>query len=160
MDRSENLRTLEELEDIVENLKNKGKKIVFTNGCFDVLHKGHVKILKQMKELGDVLIIALNSDKSVREFKGEDRPINNEIDRAFVVGELKGVDYVVIFEGDNPMNILKTLKPDVVAKGGAGLDDRINTERKFVESYGGVFRLLPFIEGYSSTHVIDRIKSG
>lgn len=159
-DKPENLKTLEELEDIVDSLKNKRKKIVFTNGCFDILHKGHVKILKEMKELGDVLIVALNSDSSVRNFKGEGRPINNEIDRAFVIGNIKGVDYVVIFDENDPLNILRRLKPDVHVKGGNPIPERVSMEKEIVESYGGKLICLDLVDGYSTTEIMERMKSG
>jgi len=156
----ENLKSLEELKEIVERLKAEGKKIVFTNGCYDIIHKGHVHILKRMAGLGDVFILGLNSDESVRKFKGEGRPINNELDRAFVVGGFKGVDYVVIFNEDSPLELIRELRPHVHVKGGAGLCERIREERELVESFGGEMVLLELVEGYSSTGVIEGFRGG
>lgn len=154
----ENLKTLEELKEIVEQVRKEGKTIVTTNGCFDIIHKGHIYILQKMAELGDVFIVGLNSDESVRKFKGYPRPFNNEKDRAFVVGGIKGVDYVVIFNEDNPLELLKELKPNVHVKGGAGICERIQQERELVESYGGEMVLLELVDGYSSSDLIERIK--
>ena len=116
--------------------------------------------LKEMKELGDVLIVALNSDSSVRNFKGEGRPINNEIDRAFVIGNIKGVDYVVIFDENDPLNILRRLKPDVHVKGGNPIPERVSMEKEIVESYGGKLICLDLVDGYSTTEIMERMKSG
>ncbi len=154
----ENLKTSEELKEIVEGFKREGKKIVFTNGCYDIIHKGHIYVLKRMSELGDIFIVAINSDESVRRFKGSGRPINNELDRAFVVGGIKGVDYVIIFDEDNPLELIKELKPDIHVKGGTGLFERMKEERELVEIYGGEMILLDLVEGYSSTDLIEKIK--
>jgi len=153
-----NLKGLEELKEIVEGLKKEGKKIVLTNGCYDIIHKGHVHILQEMAKLGDVFIVAINSDDSVRRFKGEDRPINSEKDRAFVMGHIKGVDYVVIFGEEDPFEVIRVLRPDVHVKGGAGICERIRAEKELVESYGGEMICLDLMERYSSTDVIERIK--
>ncbi len=154
----EGVKTLEEMKEIVSRLKEESKKIVFTNGCYDIIHKGHVEILRKMSELGDVLIVGLNSDESVRKFKGFSRPINNELDRAFVVLGIKGVDYVVIFNEDNPLSLIRELKPDVHVKGGAGLLERVRDERELVEGYGGEMILLDLLEGYSSSEIIEEMK--
>ncbi len=154
----DNLKTLEELKDIVERLRNGGRRIVLTNGCYDIIHTGHVHMLQKMAKLGDVFIVAINSDESVRKFKGYPRPYNNEKDRAFVIKNIKNVDYVVIFGEDNPLGIIKVLKPDVHVKGGAGLCERIKKEKELVESYGGEMVCLELIEGYSSTDLIEKIK--
>jgi len=153
-----NLKSLEELKEIVERLREEGKKIVLTNGCYDIIHKGHVCMLQKMAKLGDVFIVAINSDESVRKFKGYPRPYNNEKDRAFVIGNIKKVDYVIIFNEDNPLEIIKVLKPEVHAKGGAGLCERIKEEKELVESYGGEMICLDLVDGYSSTDLIERIK--
>ena len=154
------LKKLGELEEIVQEERERGKKIVFTNGCFDILHKGHRYLLTKAPEYGDVFIVALNSDKSVKKFKGDDRPRNNELDRAYVVSGFKGVDYVIIFDEDNPLNLLKTLKPDFNIKGGAAIPERVEKEKSIMDSYGGKIVNLPLIEGYSTTRVIEEIRNG
>ena len=154
----DNLKTLEELKEIVEQARKEGKNIVTTNGCYDIIHKGHIHILKEMSKLGDIFIVAINSDESVRKFKGFPKPYNNEKDRAFVIGHIKGVDYVIIFNDDNPLEILKTLKPEVHTKGGAGLCERIREEKELIEGYGGKMICLDLIEGYSTSDVIEKIK--
>jgi len=151
------LKNLEEIKEIILRARSEGKKVVMTNGCYDVIHRGHVEILRKMSFFGDVFIVALNSDVSVRRFKGLNRPVNNEKDRAFVVSGIKGVDYVVIFEEDNPLKLLDELKPDFLIKGGAGIDERIRMEKEFVENYGGKMICLDLIEGYSSSDVIEKL---
>ena len=110
------LNNLEELKNILN--AREGKKIVFTNGCFDIIHRGHVEYLQKAKELGDILILGLNSDDSVRRLKGASRPINNETDRAIVLSALECIDYVVIFDEDTPLELIKFIKPDILVKGG------------------------------------------
>lgn len=151
---------LVEDKDIVslcDKLREEGKKIVFTNGCFDILHAGHVRYLAQARELGDCLIMGLNSDSSVRKLKGEGRPVNHELDRAEVIGALKAVDYVVIFSEPTAEQLIAKVKPHIYVKGG---DYKIDTlpEAKIVFSYGGKIELLPFVEGRSTTKIINRIK--
>jgi len=160
MEKPDNFKTLEELSEIVSELKKQGKKIVFTNGVFDILHKGHVKIIEEMNKLGDVLIVALNSDNSVKRFKGSERPINNENDRAIVIGGLKGVDYIVIFDEDDPLNLLRKLKPDVHVKGGNPIPERVAMEKEIVESYGGELVCLGLVNGYSTTRIVEKMKLG
>ena len=152
------LKTLDELEKIVQEEKRKGNRIVFTNGCFDILHKGHRYILTEAAKYGEILIVALNSDKSVRKFKGEGRPTNKELDRAYVVSGF-GVDYVIIFDEDKPLNLLRRLQPDIVIKGGAGIPERVEEEKQIIESYGGKLITLPLVEGYSTTGMIAKIKN-
>jgi D-glycero-beta-D-manno-heptose 1-phosphate adenylyltransferase len=154
------LKDLFELEKIVELEKKKGKKIVFTNGCFDILHKGHRYILTEAAKYGDIFIVALNSDKSVKKFKGDDRPKNNELDRAYLVSGFKGVDYVIIFDEDKPLELLRRLKPDINIKGGAAIPERVEEEKQIMDNYGGKIVNLPLIEGYSTTRVIQEISNG
>ena len=154
------IKNLGELEEIVRKEKENHKKIVFTNGCYDILHKGHIYLLRTAAELGDILIVAINSDKSVRNFKGKNRPKNNEIDRAYVLAAIKGVDYVIIFYEDAPLNLLERLKPDINVKGGSALPERVREEKLIMDSYGGKIVSFPLIRGYSTTKVIDRIKNG
>ena len=142
---------------VVTTLKAEGKKIVFTNGCFDILHVGHVRYLKEAKALGDILILGLNSDCSVKSLKGSNRPINNEIDRAEVLSALKSIDYVVIFDEKTAENIVGEVKPDIYAKGG---DYSIDTlpEAKIVAEHGGKTVLLQLVDGKSSTNIINKCK--
>ena len=139
-------------------LKLHQQKIVFTNGCFDVLHFGHVHYLLEAKKLGDILVVGLNSDDSVRRLKGPARPINGEKERAFVLAALGCVDYVVLFEEDTPENLIKAVHPDVLVKGGDyALDQIVGAD--FVRQNGGIVTTIPFVEGYSSTLVIEQLKT-
>ena len=134
------------------------QKIVFTNGCFDVLHFGHVHYLLEAKELGDILVVGLNSDDSVRRLKGPSRPINGEMERAFVLASLAFVDYVTLFEEDTPENLIKIVRPDVLVKGGDYTIDQI-VGADFVMQNGGTVTTIPFVEGYSSTQIIEQLKT-
>lgn len=132
--------------------------IVFTNGCFDVLHFGHVHYLLEAKKLGDILVVGLNSDDSVRRLKGPERPINGEKERAFVLAALCCVDYVVLFEEDTPENLIKAVLPDVLVKGGDyALDQIVGAD--FVNQNGGTVTTIPFVEGYSSSRIIEQLKT-
>ena len=147
------------LKNIVNFHRNCGHKIVFTNGCFDVLHRGHVEYLKYTRTLGDIVILGLNSDSSIRKLKGPDRPINNELDRAAVLAGLESIDYIVIFEDDTPLRLLDIIKPDVLVKGG---DQKIKENVvgwELVESHGGRVVVADLIEGKSSTDTIRKIKA-
>jgi len=139
------------------NLKDEGKKIVFTNGCFDILHRGHVAYLNQASEEGDILVIGLNSDASVKRLKGEERPINNEQDRAYLLAGLGFVDYVVIFTEDTPFNLIKDIMPNILVKGGDWKPEQI-VGSDIVIANGGEVKSLRFEDGYSSTNVIDKMK--
>lgn len=147
---------LEELKKIVNKLKKEGKKVVFTNGCFDILHLGHVKYLDEAKKLGDILIIGVNSDDSVKVLKGRGRPIMPEEERAEILAALECVDYVVIFYETNPENLIAQLKPDIHVKGGDYTKDEI-PESKLVESQGGKTVILKEIEGKSTSNIIQKI---
>ncbi|MDQ7031715.1 MAG: D-glycero-beta-D-manno-heptose 1-phosphate adenylyltransferase [Desulfonauticus sp.] len=139
-------------------LKNKfkEKKIVFTNGCFDLLHVGHVDYLTRAKQLGDILIIGLNSDSSVKKIKGSKRPLNNEKDRATVLAALECVDFIILFEEDTPYRLIQAIQPDVLVKGGDWPIDRI-VGKDIVEANGGQVISLSLIEGYSTTNLINKI---
>lgn len=143
----------------VENaVKLHRQKIVFTNGCFDVLHFGHVHYLLQAKALGDILVVGLNSDDSVRRLKGPSRPINGEKERAFVLAALSCIDYIVVFEEDTPKELIETVRPDVLVKGGDyALDQIVGAD--FVTRNGGTVTTLPFVEGFSSTRIIEQLKT-
>ncbi len=134
--------------------KNQEKKIVFTNGCFDILHVGHVAYLEEAKKLGDLLFVGLNSDSSVRRLKGEHRPINNELDRRFVLSSLRSVDCVEIFNEDTPLELIKMVNPAVLVKGGDWSVQQI-VGHEHVMSYGGKVLSLTFVDGYSTSKLIQ-----
>jgi len=138
------------------DVKLHNQKIVFTNGCFDVLHYGHVRYLSEAKALGDLLVVGLNSDDSVRRLKGESRPINGEKERAFVLAALEFVDYIVVFEEDTPKKLIETVKPDILVKGGDYQIENI-VGADFVMQNSGTVTTIPFVEGYSSTHIIEQL---
>lgn len=140
------------------SLKESGKKIVFTNGCFDILHTGHVSYLNEAKSCGDILVIGLNSDASVKRLKGETRPVNNEADRKFVLENLKAVDFVFIFEEDTPLKLIKEVNPNVLVKGGDWKVEQI-VGSDFVMANGGEVKSLQFVNGYSTTNIIEKINS-
>lgn len=143
----------------VKNFRNDhtGQKIVFTNGCFDILHVGHIRYLQEAAKLGDILIIGLNSDASVKRLKGPERPINSEQDRSEMLGALGFVDYVVIFDENTPLRLIKEIQPDVLVKGGDYLPENV-VGREEVEARGGKLVLIPFVEGKSTTNLIEAIK--
>ena len=140
-----------------DTLRREGKRLVFTNGCFDLLHRGHVQYLAEARALGDALVVALNSDRSVRLIKGEGRPILTELERAEVLAALAAVDYVFVFDDETPRDVISRLLPDVLVKGGDWAIDQI-VGREEVESAGGIVQSLPYLEGSSSSDIIDRIK--
>lgn len=152
------MAALEDLAPIVRRLQQEGKRVVWTNGCFDILHVGHITYLLSARAVGDVLVVGLNSDRSVRENKGPDRPVVCEADRAKVLAALECVDFVTVFDGKTPMPCLKALKPDVYAKGGDyTIETIVQEERRYVEGYGGEIAIIPGVEGHSTTNIIDRI---
>jgi D-glycero-beta-D-manno-heptose 1-phosphate adenylyltransferase len=140
-----------------ERLRLEGKQLVFTNGCFDLIHAGHVRYLAQARALGDALVVALNSDRSVRAIKGEGRPLVNEQDRAEVVGALEAVDFVTIFDEETPRELIAELLPDILVKGGDWAVNEI-AGREEVEAAGGKVFSLTYVEGSSTTDIVDRIK--
>lgn len=145
---------IKELKEVLNSERSKNKKIVFTNGCFDIIHRGHVEYLQKAKELGDLLILGLNSDLSVKRLKGENRPINKEKDRAIVLAALECIDYITIFEEDTPLELIKIVKPDILAKGG---DYKI--ENIAGREYAKETILIDFIDGYSTSNIIKIIES-
>jgi len=157
---NQKIKTFEELQEISINHHNQKKKLVWTNGCFDILHQGHVDYLKKAKQAGDYLIVGLNSDESVRKFKGPNRPVQKEEARAEIISALQFVDYVVIFQEQSPKKYLEILKPDVYAKGGDYNIDTINQEeRKIIENYGGEIILIPSSDNnMSTTKIIEKTK--
>jgi len=155
--RSNKLKTVDAIEDIAAKLRAWGKKIVFTNGCFDIIHPGHVKYLYEAKKLGDILIIGLNSDDSVKRLKGEGRPINNQEERAFVLSSLEMIDYLVIFKEDTPYDLIKRINPDVLVKGGDwSVDDIIGSD--IVLASGGTVKSLTYYAGHSTTDLIEKLE--
>mgnify|MGYP003411351656 FL=1 len=151
------IKTREEIKKIRVQLKSEGKKVVFTNGVFDLIHSGHVDYLVKAKEMGDVLILALNSDSSVKRIKGNKRPILEQNERAFIVSNLKPVDYVTFFEEDTPAEIISDLIPDVLVKGADWAIDKI-VGREVVEANGGEVKNIKFINDQSTSNIINIIK--
>lgn len=146
----------EQLKHILSESRNQKKIIVFTNGVFDILHRGHIEYLTEAKKLGDILIIGVNSDRSVKEIKGESRPLNNENDRAFILSNIIPVDYTIIFDESDPYNLIKAVQPDVLVKGGDWKpEDIIGSD--IVLAKGGKVISLRFTEGYSTTGLIKKI---
>ena len=152
------IKDLQELKKSIVLLKKKGKTVVFTNGCYDLIHIGHLRCFEEGKKFGDMLIVALNSDRSVRSIKGPPRPIIPEGERAEIVSSLECVDYVTIFDQDDPLDIIASIKPDVLVKGGDWNLDTI-VGRELVESYGGKVFALPLVKGVSTTQIIETIAS-
>ncbi len=152
-----NVVKIDELVEKINELKSQGKTIVSTNGCFDILHVGHVRYLQKSAALGDIMVVYLNSDRSVRELKGPERPLNNENDRAEVLAALGCVDFVVIFDESTPVNYIAQVKPNIHTKGG---DYDLNSlpETKVVQENGGRLEFISFVEGKSTTNIINKMK--
>ena len=150
--------SLDDLKNQVNAWKQAGEEVVFTNGCFDIIHRGHIEVLAQTADLGDRLIIGLNSDSSIQKLKGEDRPIIDEQARVILLSALSFVDAVILFPEETPINLISTLLPDLLAKGG---DYEIETivGHEIVQNNGGEVILVPFVDGFSSTTIIDKIKN-
>ena len=149
---------LDSLKNKVISWKENGHKIVFTNGCFDIMHKGHIEVLSKSSDLGDKLIIGLNSDSSVQKLKGNSRPIIDENSRAIALAALSFVDAIVLFSEETPINLISTLNPDILAKGG-DYEIRTIVGHEIVQKNGGEVILIPFVEGFSSTNIINKIKN-
>ncbi len=145
-----------EIEGCVESLRAQGKRIVFTNGCFDILHAGHVYYLKEARSLGDILIVGLNSDRSIRMIKGDDRPIIPQMERAELLAALECVDYVVVFDEPTPLRLIESIKPDVLVKGDDWKEEDI-VGRDIVIGNGGRVVRVPLRKGISTTAIIKRI---
>ena len=152
------LRTLDELIKIAAQARRNGKSVVFTNGCFDLLHRGHVHVLRQAKAAGDLLIVAINSDQSVKAIKGPTRPVAAEMDRLELIAAMEMVDYVILFDEPDPSKLIAAIKPNVLAKGGDwGADGVVGAD--IVEREGGRVLLVPYLKGYSTTEMIERIRN-
>jgi len=150
------IKNLSTLKTIISRLRQQGKKIVFTNGCFDLLHYGHVKYLEEAKRKGDILVVAINSDTSVRKIKGYKRPVINESDRLALIAALESVDFVVLFKEENPSKIIKLLKPHILVKGADWRKDSI-VGKDFVLGYGGKVSTVKLAKGRSTTNLIKKI---
>ena len=150
------IKNITQLKKIRARLKSQGKTIVFTNGCFDLLHYGHVKYLQDAKKRGDILVVAINSDASLRRIKGSKRPLVNAKDRLRMVAALESVDYVVLFKEDTPMKIIKLIRPDILIKG-ADWDKNNIVGADFVLSYRGKIYTIPLVKGQSTTSLIKKI---
>jgi len=148
--------SLSEIGKICEELRNRGNKIVFTNGCFDIIHCGHIDYLSKAKSIGNALIVGLNSDRSVRNLKGEQRPILPEGDRAIILDALKPVDYVVIFDEDTPYRLIQIVQPDFLVKGGDYQAEEV-VGYDIVTKHGGKVVILPYLEGKSTSLIINKI---
>jgi D-glycero-beta-D-manno-heptose 1-phosphate adenylyltransferase len=146
------------LEEIIKQIKSDGKKIIFTNGVFDILHPGHVQYLEEAKKFGDVLILGLNSDISVKKLKGSSRPINNWNSRALVLSGLESVDYLVKMEDDTPIQLIQKIKPDIHVKGGDYKNKNIPEEKTVIEN-GGKVVLASFVKTFSPTNIIKQLKN-
>jgi rfaE bifunctional protein nucleotidyltransferase chain/domain len=150
------IKTLVQLKKVIKHQQLLGKRIIFTNGCFDILHRGHIEYLARAKKLGEVLIVGVNSDSSVMHIKGPKRPLNKEKDRAIVLAALEAVDYVIIFKEDTPYELIKAVRPDVLVKGGDWkIKDIVGSD--IVKLDGGKVVSIPFIKGYSTSSVIKRL---
>ncbi len=150
------IKVLSELIRIRKDLKREGQKVVFTNGVFDILHRGHVEYLEKAKSLGDVLMLGLNSDASVKKIKGEDRPVMGQEDRAIVLAGLSSVNYICLFEEETPENLIRELIPDILVKGGDyQIDDIVG--RETVEANGGKVVTIDLVEGQSTTSIIEKM---
>lgn len=151
------LKSLDELKAITAKARSDGEKIVFTNGCFDLLHRGHLHLLRKAKACGDRLIVAINSDKSIGELKGSNRPILPEADRVELIAALEMVDYVVVFDEPDPYRLIAALKPQVLAKGGDWKAEEI-IGSDIVTGTGGRVAVIPYLKGFSTTEIIERIR--
>lgn len=149
--------SLKRIVEIKKKLKRDGKKVVFTNGCFDILHPGHIHLLKRAKRLGDVLIVGLNSDSSIKRIKGQKRPIFSEKQRALILSSIYFVDYIVIFNEDTPLKLIKAIEPDILVKG-ADWNKNSIVGKDLVEGLGGKVVRIPILKGFSTTSIIQKLK--
>ena len=152
----EKVLSLEDMLKQVEHLREKSQRMVFTNGCFDIIHPGHIHYLHSARQLGDVLIVGVNSDRSIKKLKGVLRPIMNQNERVLVLSAITSVDYITIFEEDTPLRLIGSILPDVLVKG-ADWDVREIVGKETVEASGGAVISLPYQKGLSSTAIVERI---
>jgi rfaE bifunctional protein nucleotidyltransferase chain/domain len=158
LDVLEKLKTLDQLKVITAEARINGKVVVFTNGCFDLLHRGHVHLLREAKALGDILIVAINSDKSVKSIKGPTRPVLSETDRLDLIAAMEMVDYLVLFDQPDPTLIISALAPDILVKGGDWPAEEV-IGANIVRNRGGKVVSIPYLQGYSTTKIIEKIRS-
>jgi len=152
------VKTLQEAKKEIDDLKAIGKKIVFTNGCFDILHVGHSRYLYEARVMGDYLIVAVNSDRSVKAIKGPERPVNNQNDRAEMLAALGCINCVIIFDESTPLDVIKSLMPDILVKGGDWkVEDIVGSD--VVAAAGGIVKSIPFVDGFSTTGIINKIEN-
>lgn len=154
---TDKIKTVDEIAVIAAEAKRNGRSVVFTNGCFDLLHRGHVHILRQAKAAGDILIVGMNSDRSVKSIKGSARPILPETDRVELIAAMEMVDYVVLFDEPDPYQLIAAIKPNVLAKGADWSADKI-VGSDIVERNGGRVAVIPYLKGFSTTEIIERIR--
>lgn len=152
------IKTRARLKKIISRLKKQGKKIAFTNGCFDILHYGHIKYLEDAKAKAGILVVGLNSDASIKRIKGASRPINRQSDRARMLEALSAIDYITIFNEDTPLKLIQALKPDILIKGRDWSVRKI-VGADFVRASGGRVITVPYLKGYSTTGLIEKIKN-
>jgi rfaE bifunctional protein nucleotidyltransferase chain/domain len=158
LDVLEKLKTLDQLKVITAEARINGKVVVFTNGCFDLLHRGHVHLLREAKALGDILIVAINSDKSVKSIKGPTRPVLSETDRLDLIAAMEMVDYLVLFDQPDPTLIISALAPDILVKGGDWPAEEV-IGANIVRNRGGKVVSIPYLQGFSTTKIIEKIRS-
>jgi len=152
----EKIKRRDDLKRIIQDLKAKGKRVVFTNGCFDLLHIGHIRYLEEAKSLGDILVVGVNSDRSVRSLKGPNRPILPEEERAEILSGLESVNYITIFDEPTPLELISTLQPHILVKGGDWTKEA-TVGKEVVERSGGEVVILRFVEGSSTSNLIEAI---
>ena len=151
------VKSLDELKSITVQARRNGKTVVFTNGCFDLLHRGHVHVLRKAKALGDILVVAINSDGSVKAIKGPNRPVLSESDRAELVAAMEMVDYVALFDEPDPYKMIAAIRPNVLVKGGDwGPEEIVGAD--IVKQDGGKVAVIPYLKGFSTTEIIERIR--
>jgi D-glycero-beta-D-manno-heptose 1-phosphate adenylyltransferase len=158
LDVSGKLKSFEEIKAIVVGARNNGKRVAFTNGCFDLLHRGHVHVLRAARACADLLIVGINSDQSVKQIKGPARPVLPESDRCELVGAMEMVDFVVLFNEPDPYTLIAAIRPDVLVKGGDWNTDKI-IGGDLVKEAGGEVVVVPYIKGFSTTEIVERIKN-
>jgi rfaE bifunctional protein nucleotidyltransferase chain/domain len=151
------VKSLDELKGIADQARRDGKTVVLTNGCFDLLHRGHVHILREAKALGDILIVAINSDRSVKAIKGPSRPVLSESDRTELLAAMEMVDYVALFDEPDPYDLIAAVRPNVLVKGGDWGSDQI-VGADIVKRNGGKVAVIPYLKGFSTTEIIERIR--
>ncbi len=156
MDVTNKIVTLSQLDNLLKHWRAVGDKVVFTNGCFDIIHRGHVSLLNQCATLGDSIVVGLNSDISVKKLKGDKRPLQMEADRAYILASLKNVDAVILFDEDTPLELIKHISPNILVKGGDYQAENI-IGADWVEQHGGKVHIVPLVPAHSTTAIIDKI---